>query len=315
MNHRDKQIYSKLEGELYMFEQTIRTLPGIESVVSRDVFIRQIIDSIHRIKSVTILNSRDISPIRIDPNNESFDPLKAAIYYKREGSIDEAFWLTFLATHFGKASKSGWQLVSRVYGELGNGNIWTWERTSSNPQQFVEWLAENYLPILSDGDVRFSNHRKFESLRPDSHRSTGKVVASYINWIGPTRSHTNLLSEGVSRVGENPRDMFHYLYKSMDKVLAFGRLGKFDFLTMLAKLELALIEPGLSYIAGASGPKSGASLMFHGSKKSNLSAAQLEKLVIELESQISVAPLGMQALEDSLCNWQKNPERYTRFSG
>jgi hypothetical protein len=269
----------------------------------------------HRIKSVTILNGRDISPTRVDPNNENFDPLKAAIFHKRQGDIDESFWLTFLATHFGKSSTSGWKLMRKVYGNLGDKDIWTWQRTSANPQQFVTWLAESYIFILASDTLRFSNHRKFETLRAESNRATGKVIESYINWIGLTRSHANFISNAQESASENPRNLFHHLYKSMDQVNSFGRLGKFDFLTMLAKLELAPIEPGLSYMSGATGPKMGASLIFFGSKKSILSTAELEKLVIELESKISVAPLGMQVLEDSLCNWQKNSNNYIRFSG
>jgi hypothetical protein len=32
-----------------------------------------------------------------------FDPLKAAVLHYRRGRVDEAYWLVFLAVHFGKA--------------------------------------------------------------------------------------------------------------------------------------------------------------------------------------------------------------------
>ena len=40
----------------------------------------------------------------------------------------------------------------------------------------------------------------------------------------------------------------------MDTVQRFGRLGKFDFLTMLGKLGIAPIEPGITFLKGATGP-------------------------------------------------------------
>jgi len=70
---------------------------------------------------------------------------------------------------------------------------------------------------------------------------------------------------------------------------------------MIGKLELAAIEPGSTYMQNATGPLSGARLLFgvhHG-------ATQLDHWLIELEAQLGV---GMQVLEDALCNWQKSPD-------
>ena len=39
---------------------------------------------------------------------------------------------------------------------------------------------------------------------------------------------------------------------------------------------------------------------------------QLDQWLVELEAHLSV---GMQVLEDSLCNWQKSPDRFDRFRG
>jgi len=50
----------------------------------------------------------------------------------------------------------------------------------------------------------------------------------------------------------------------MNDVERFGRTAKFDYLTMVGKLGLAAIEPGSTYMQGATGPLKGARLLFGG---------------------------------------------------
>jgi hypothetical protein len=98
----------------------------------------------------------------------------------------------------------------------------------------------------------------------------------------------------------------------MDEVWRFGRLAKFDYLSMLGKLDLADIEPGSTYLEGATGPAAGARLLFAGDSKADIPLVRLDQLLKEMEAKLAV---GMQALEDALCNWQKQPERFTSFRG
>ncbi|HBJ7371748.1 TPA: hypothetical protein LDI91_004798, partial [Salmonella enterica subsp. enterica serovar Corvallis] len=94
--------------------------------------------------------------------------------------------------------------------------------------------------------------------------------------------------------------------------LRFGRTAKFDFLTMLEKLNIMDIEADSTYMAEATGPRRGANLLFGGSTSNIYSTTLLENWVSELDSYLNV---GMQVMEDSLCNWQKSPERFIRFRG
>jgi hypothetical protein len=87
----------------------------------------------------------------------------------------------------------------------------------------------------------------------------------------------------------------------------FGRLARFDYLTMVGKLELAPIRPGSAYIKGSTGPLLGAKLLF-----GDGSATNLDKWVVQLDRKLQV---GMQVLEDSLCNWQKSPDQFKSFQG
>jgi hypothetical protein len=81
---------------------------------------------------------------------------------------------------------------------------------------------------------------------------------------------------------------------------------------MLAKLSLAPIDAGSTYLVGATGPLAGAKLLFHNNTTYPVSAAALGGRVDQLDDYLGV---GKQVLEDSLCNWQKSPDQYKYFKG
>jgi hypothetical protein len=311
MNHEDIKLVRTINRKLITFSKKI-PLPGIDSHVQRECFLEQIIDSIRRIRYIKLINHKAISPLTADTNNDAFDPIKAASWYKRNGNIDEACWLIFLFVHFGKNPKTKWQLIRSIYGGLGNSALWTWNLTSQNPILFCQWLNTNNTALKSVGG--FGNHRKYESLNAFKANGTGAAVRSYIDWIGPSHDHQALFNLALSQLGSNPRVIFDWLYNSMDRVSRFGRTAKFDYLTMLGKLELIDIEPGSTYLKGATGPLRGAQLLFGGSKSADISQSTIESLIFNLEAHLKLY-YGMQVLEDALCNWQKSPTNYQHFSG
>jgi hypothetical protein len=115
------------------------------------------------------------------------------------------------------------------------------------------------------------------------------------------------MNESVQAANGDPRAAFDSVYRSMEAVKRFGRLARFDYLTMVGKLELAPIKPGSAYIRGSTGPLAGARLLF-----GNGTAAKLDEWLVHLDGKLQV---GMQVLEDSLCNWQKSPEEFRAFRG
>jgi hypothetical protein len=280
---------------------------------ARDTFLEQLIESIRRIEYIAVIQTREISPLRADPSSDLFDPLKAAVVRRRQGQVDEAFWLVFLSVYFGKNQRTGWRLARDVYSSLGGAHHWDWARTTGDPQRFRQWLGEHQDRLRgSDGIPRsFGNHRKYESLDAWSPRGTGAAVESYVAWVGPHASHLTLLQETQRQVGTDPRRLFDNLYRSMT-VASFGRTAKFDYLTMIGKTGLAPIAPGSTYMQGATGPLAGARLLFAGTTTSNLTRAVLEARLVELDAVLNV---GMQVLEDSLCNWQKSPNTLRQFRG
>ena len=180
------------------------------------------------------------------------------------GEIDEAFWLVFLSIHFGKHGKDGWRLARDVYGAMG-GKPWNWARVSNDLEGFRRWLAASEKNLKPDGVFRrFSNHRKYQSLSASSKSGTGATIASYVSWMAPPRTHPELLRDVQKKVGQNPRVVFDHMYQAMDAVVGFGRLAKLDFLTMLGKLGIAPIMPRSAYLNAATGPLSGARLLFGG---------------------------------------------------
>jgi hypothetical protein len=271
--------------------------------------IEQMLESVHRVEYVARIRRRDISPSRKDPNTAFFDPLKAAILYQNAGDIDEAFWMVFLFVHFGKNIKTGWRLARDVYGALG-GQPWVWTRVSADPAAFREWLA-SHLATLRGGDGvarHFGNHRKYVTLKDSG---TGTAVETYVGWVGASRQHQTRIQQTLQECNGDPRRTFDALYCSMRTVRTFGRTARFDYLTMLGKLGLARIEPASTYMEGATGPLEGARLLF-GDTQGRIARAQCDVLLRQLGESTG---LGMQVIEDSLCNWQKNPTEFVPFRG
>jgi hypothetical protein len=280
--------------------------------VARSTFVQQIVESLRRIEYLRLIATRPSSAASADPNNAAFDPLKAAILKQRQGEVDEAFWLVFLATHFGRHRQSKWKLCADIYGQLGQGPILTWHRLSANPEAFASWL-QNHEHRLRNNPKRhhFGNHRKYETLSASSDRSTARVFASYVSWVGANQGHRLKFEEVAGGCAE--RHMaFHALYCSLGDVLSFGRTARFDYLTLLGNLGLTTIEPGIPYLEGATGPLRGARLLFGGSTTAPIGQKQLSDDVVALGKH---AGLGMQVLEDAMCNWQKSPTVFVPFRG
>ncbi len=283
-------------------------LVGLTSPIRKSVLIAQLIDSIRRIEYLRLTSARARSASLYTPYSGSFQPFGGSAALHKAGRTDDAYWLVYLATHFGKHKTDGWNLTEDFYGRFGQGGVWDWATACQNPQAIEHWLAGIYPHLTSAGrSRRFGNHRKFETLKPGP-KGTGHAVATYIEWILTYGSHQALISHVQGCVGQNPKDVFAYLYRELDKVAKLGRLGKFDLLCNLSNLLIAPILPDIAYIAGSTGPVAGARLLFGNTK--NLK--QLESACAELAEHLDVSP---QVIEDALCNWQKRPEKYVHFRG
>jgi hypothetical protein len=314
---RDTEEAERIDAVLTDFDANVRGLPGVHAHVQRAAFLDQVFDSIHRVQFIErVVLRRPLDPDRANPGSDLFDPVRAAAICANRGDHDEACWFVFLFAHFGKNLSTEYRLTRDIYGRLGQGGVWDWATISPNPELFRRWLTANLPTMQNDGVKRnFGNHRKYESLKTNTlgTRGTAPAFVSYVNWVMPHRSHNALFEHAAAEVGHDPRRTFDWLYRSMECVATFGRTGRFDYLTMLAKLQLADIEPGSTYMTGATGPLAGAKLLF-GSDADTAAPQVIDRWLNELEAALQL-PMGMQVLEDALCNWQKSPTRYEPFRG
>ena len=309
MRKHERELGEELDRLLVFFHCNNRPLPGVARHADRAAFIEQLVESIRRVKFVKLLPSAEISPARADFNDTRFDPLKAAVLKQRDGDLEEAFWLVFLSIHFGKHLSSGWSLCRAIYaGDGADG--WTWEIVRNDVSGFRNWLDANGRRLKDEDDQRaFGNHRRYESLDAHSSVGTGEVVETYVQWADP--SHENVFSAAIRDSYGDSEGAFDDLFRSMKAVARFGRLARFDYLAMVEKLRLADIKAGSPYLQGATGPMRGARLIF-GDVESRIRPSVLNEWVSELAISLGV---GMQEIEDSLCNWQKSPSEFIAFRG
>jgi hypothetical protein len=295
---------NQLDHGLQIFSKQEHNLLGIVNPAHRKTLVLQMIASLRRLDYTRLIKSRHISPNRTDPASDLFDPERAATLYARNGQTDEAIWLVFLATHFGQHGRHGWRMFRDVYSGLGSAK-WTWSRVSANPQQFRAWLQQNFQQVGG----AFGNHRKYETLNPASNNGTAHVVESFVHCFQPSPSRW--FAELVRSAGNDPHMVFDAAYNGLT-IARFGRLAKFDFLALLGRLDLAPIAPGSAYLSGATGPLRGARLLIDGNSSSTTRAADLDAILRQLDGVLNV---GLQVMEDSICNWQKSPHRFIHFRG
>ena len=309
MRPGDREEADQIVTRLAAFSETRHNLLGIHGTRRMAAFVEQVIESLRRVRYVEVIRERDVSDRRTDPNDASFDPLKAAIVFHDHGSIEEAFWMVFFFVQFGKHKMGGWRYAREIYGRLGDGGKWDWAATSADPEGFREWLRVNEPQIRRQGvPGGFGNHRKFESLNAWGNNGTGATVATFVQWIGPPRTHTEVFEQALEKADNHPRVAFRQLYRSMNGVARFGRVARFDYLAMVANLGLANIEPDSTHLKGSTGPLKGARVLFGDGQ----TTGQLETWLVELGDHLGV---GMQVLEDALCNWQKSPDVFAPFRG
>lgn len=305
---KDQEKSGEIANLLDNFPHAQFSLVGLNSHERKSVLIAQLVDSIRRIDYLRITSIRARSASLFTPYSGSFQPLGGAVALHKLGQIDDAYWLVYLATHFGKHKIDGWNLTEDFYGRFGQGGTWDWASATQDPLAISDWLQANYPHVTGAGrSRRFGNHRKFETLKPGP-KGTGHAVATYIEWIAAHGSHQALIGDVQRRVGQNPKDVFACLYGDLDQVAKLGRLGKFDLLCNLSNLLIAPILPDKAYITQSTGPKLGARLLFG----NGLSISQLETACAALAEYLDVSP---QAIEDALCNWQKSPTNYIYFRG
>lgn len=311
MRVREVQLHDQLLQGLEDCHQREFPLPGVQDQNQRDVYVQQLIDSIRRVRFVSVIASRDIHPDRADGLSPMFDPIRAALWHYRHGDFDEACWLVFLFVHFGRHPVSGYRYTREFYSALGQRAPWHFDAVAADTQGMRDWLDKHEQYLRRGKSRGFGNHRKYLSLSGTKKNGTGDAFATYVQWVRGYGGHANLFATALKESGNSPEEAFEWLYQSMRSVASYGRMGRFDYLTMLQKLGFAEIRPGRPYFdVSTKGPNKGARLLLESTQ--DLGLAELERRVKVVGGHLRV---GMQEMEDSLCNWGKNPRLYTYFKG
>lgn len=305
-----RELGDRLHSKLEAYQSAHGELPGIKPDGALGALVHQMVDSQRKIDRIRRAASRIPHEQRTKPGHDAFDPEFAAVYHLKNGNLDEAWWLTFLSVHFGRHGADNWGLCALVYGGLGPDPYWTWQKFSKNPASFQPWLKA-VVKSRNSPLPRFGNHRKYESIVSEK-MGLAAVLESYANMVIAFGDHVRWIENAKKRASADPKLTFRALYDDCSQILRFGRLAKFDFLTLAEKIRLAEIEADALYLSEATGPKRGARLLFYGSRDAKIGNAQLENDAQALGGALG---LGMQAMEDSICNWQKNPTKITSFRG
>jgi hypothetical protein len=308
----DHALEHQVRDGIAHYEHDVDRLIGLSPPGARDSLVRQIVDSDRRRRYVKHIVRRELNPEHADPCTRIFNPLKAALIFHRLKNPDEALWMLFLFIHFGKHRIGRYSYPAQVYGKLGRGGLWDWHSVSEDVTGFRAWLGANRAAIES-GHGGFGNHRKYESLDAWSASGTGACVASYVEWAGPAHDPSTRFTEACELTAGNPAAAFDLLYQGMQSIRRFGRVARFDYLSMASKLELAEIRPGSAYLSGSTGPLKGSQLLFEGHGAGSAGAAL--RLDRALQVLAEYVPVGFDVLEDALCNWQKSPSAFRPFRG
>ena len=302
-----QQRKQQISAQLLAHDQTVRQLPGIANPVARDTLAMQIVASLRREEYFQVIQRRGpVGPDRANPHLHSFEAELGVVHFLQQNAYDEAAWLVFLMVHLAKPGDSGWRRLRDIYGMLGQGR-WDWATVSANPAAFEQWLAANWRSIGG----KFGNHRKYESLEPGKQRAMGPAVVTYANWVNAAGGHQALFSQIVLSAGNDPHIIFDAFYNALP-VKGYGRLGRFDWAAMLSRYGFAPGEAGSAYLKLATGPKAGMRLLFAGNSKAAVGPSKLQERLDELDATLQV---GMEVLEDSICNWQKKPTVFEHFKG
>jgi hypothetical protein len=300
---------AELSQSLYTLYLDLDLL-GIEDSASRDALSMQIIDSVRRVEYVNLIRGKSLTLESVaNPDEDHFNPIKYASALANSGNLDEASWLVFLISHFNKNSKDGWNTVRKIY-NMSGAEIFSWSMVSSNFGYADDWLKNNYEKL----NINFGNHRKYESKRISSNNSVIDIFKSYVDMILDFGSH-NYFYSSIYKESEFDRAVnFALLYEKMHSVKRFGRTAKFDHVCLLGKLGIFDGEPSHCFLKGATGPATGVNVLVNGDPNISVEQAHADKVLHELAKRLPIKSFKMQILEDSICNWQKNPKVYKKFN-
>ena len=264
-------------------------LPGLATPASMDYFVEMLVLGEEWLREMRDL-TRNPLPANRDPREKQWDARVAILHLDRSGNEEEATWLAFLCIVLGELDEEEpWKSVALLYTGFGTGQL-RWESVAADPQ-IVNDLWTRYPDRVKA--LKFANHRKFES-----RASIPSVIASYVDVVRSFGGGSQVRWLGGGP--DSPEKRFTRLFTQVKKVKRFDRLASYDFLILLGCLNVYALKPERLYLRDSSGPIQGAQRLFGHRGSPDL----LDEKGSALAGQLCVS---LQAMEDAMCNWQKQP--------
>jgi hypothetical protein len=271
-------------------------LAGVSDPHSRHRFLNELELAARRIRARRHLAAHpgpiDMRALEIE--DLSWSPLRTIVQLARAGDVDEAIWLGYLTTFFGEDERhvARWRSTRLSYGGFGDTRL-SWPRVVAEPGLISE-LCERYRTTYVT--LKRGNHRKYEPATKGPRHPWGlpACVRSLVA-LADRRGGLGVLLAGADA---SATARFDRLMRELRPLLRFGRTGCFDLLCLLGDLGVYELEAPRLYLEGASGPKTGAELMLPG-------ITDIDELDDELCAVACRLGVEIQAMEDALCNWQK----------
>lgn len=262
-----------------------------------NILARQTNDSIRRIDIYESYKKRALQAV-----NEKQDFIHTSIPFVLAQRTDlsqiNKVWVLYIATYFGKSSKSKWELFNRATFD-NNRSIMLFENIQKDLDKYFKYL---YSFDFFDG-CTYSNHRKFTAKRMTGEKGVFGSMEYFV--------------KNIDQYSVDNKMDFHSMYKLAEKIPNFGRLAAFDFSSSLVKCGLNIEEPNSMYAEHSTGPLDAIDLLLRLTNNKS-SSNEKYKLCTDLmrwfEDNTYIFMAG-QVLEDALCNWNKNTSKYYKYTG
>lgn len=277
----DKQLRQRLRQEL---QRSGSSISGIE--------FERLLAELNRSIRFRAMAARRWSADRLAEQDIVLHIIRA----RDGGDFDEAYWLSFLAAHFGRESadknvQGQVESAGRLACAFGTRPFWTWRRVSKSPDDLRRWLMEHAADLRS---LSFGNHRKFESKKP---RALWEVIESFLALVERYTGSPAAMFKSDDAL--SPTQRHAVLYERLRPLRRFGRTARFDWLSLLNDLRRLQVAPASCHLRGATGPLAGARRLWPSVK----TPRELEERADQLAAKLGISPL---VIEDCLCNWQKD---------
>lgn len=261
------------------------------------ILARQTNDSIRRISIYESYKKRALQAVS---GKQNFIHTSIPFVLAQRGDLSQInkVWVLYIATYFGKSSKSNWELFNRATFD-NNKSIMLFEDIRKDLNKYFTYLSSfNFF----DG-CAYSNHRKFTAKRLNGQKGVFESMEYIV--------------ENIDQYSVENKMDFDSMYKLAQKIPNFGRLAAFDFSCSLVKCGLIVEEPQSMYGEHSTGPLNAIGLLLKLTNNSSSLEAKLRlcsDLMQWFQNNSNIFMVG-QVLEDAICNWQKNTSYYIQYRG